>query len=88
MEAKFTNGEWYCVFDGAYSCVGVNGKVVADLRILNAVYNKYDAHLIAAAPEMYKMLETAMNILNGDDFNSEVSATDIEKLLTKASGEI
>ena len=33
------------------------------------------------------MLETAMNILNGDDFENEVGCEDIKKLLAKARGE-
>ncbi len=46
-----------------------------------------NAHLIAAAPELYGMLATAANILAGDDAISEVSADDIKSLLSKARGE-
>ena len=46
-----------------------------------------NAHLIAAAPEMYQMLKMIMDILNSDDHENEVSNADIAKLLARARGE-
>lgn len=49
---------------------------------------KYIVNAVNSYAEMYEMLETTMNILNGDDSLNEVSADDIAKLLRKARGEI
>lgn len=101
-DAKFTKGPWVAFPDsvGSYyvncrsnedDCVTENSPAVC--ATWGATYStikgceKADAHLIAAAPEMYTMLETAMNIMNADDFESEVSSDDIKKLLAKARGE-
>ncbi len=83
-ETKFTKGEWRINddIDGLSVAFNDDGELITDY-----VYELADAHLISAAPEMYEMLETAMNILTGDDFKNEVSAIDIEKLLAKARGE-
>ena len=97
METRFTEGEWYCVFGGAYACVRINGKVVADLRTVNAAYNKHDAQLIAAAPEMYVEVESEIEFLKElrEGFDTVYSMIIIderishkEKLLAKARGEL
>lgn len=76
----------FCNVDGGRfevcSVWGVDDDTVA------CEQSKANAHLIAATPEMYEMLETIMNILNGDDALNEVSASDIDKLLVKARGEV
>lgn len=53
--------------------------------------DKANAHLIAAAPEMYAMLEATKNLLGKMTFaNMEIqyAYADIEQLLAKARGEI
>ncbi len=53
-EANFTKGVWTIQFgDMVFSCDGVNNEQVA--VICNE--DNRDAHLIAAAPKMYDLLE-------------------------------
>ena len=81
-EAKFTQGEWkvedgkVVVCDGfkvAYSYSGTNIPLTSKINA--------NAHLIASAPEMYKML----NFIEGNP--SELNVIHIRKLLAKARGE-
>ena len=77
-EAKFTKGEWVVQFgDMVFSSDGVNNEQVA--AVCNDDNN--DAHLIAAAPEMYAMLE---NIHKNCRLPLE---RDLVNLLEKARGE-
>ncbi len=88
-ETKFTKGEWKALSSrNHYEIYAINGNF--STPVCDLVYHpssEFNAHLIAAAPKMYEMLETAMNILTGDDFKNEVSAIDIEQLLAQARGE-
>lgn len=89
-ETKFTKGEWrvdVCRLTGVASVIPEKGMYTHD-SICLCMGDKANAHLIAAAPDMYKMLEITMNILNGDDFENEVSNQDIKELLAKARGEV
>ncbi len=90
MEAKFTKGEWLISADGL--SVEVDGFKVARAfsgsAIPYVIQATNNANLIATAPDMYAMLEMAMNILSGDDYTNEVSTDDIKALLAKARGEI
>ena len=81
-EAKFTNGEWRVepfVNGNAYEIAhNDDGEVIAEY-----VYDLPDAHLIAAAPEMYAMLEKIVSPYGREDVSDE----QIENLLSKARGE-
>lgn len=87
-EAKFTKGEWIAREDEC-SCVG-DFEVVANIEddgaydlIAENIQDEADAHLIAAAPEMYAALESILM-----DWNCEPSDIDwLESLLAKARGE-
>ena len=99
-EEKFTQGEWVVedsraiVCDGfkvAYACSGSNIPFISKVSA--------NAHLIAAAPEMYKMLDSIFNIEHerggslGVDgsFHYRVSEDVFKKvgfLLAKARGEL
>lgn len=83
-EAKFTKGEW--VVTDTYS-----NYIYDVVRIGNfdmKVKSEANAHLIAAAPEMYEMLDEVSHVL-GHELNptnkSYIKA--IKELLTKARGE-
>ena len=86
-EEKFTKGEWVVedsraiVCDGfkvAYACSGSNIPFISKVSA--------NAHLIAAAPEMYELLQSiaVTEMMNGDDAFSE----QINELLSKARGEL
>ena len=98
-ETKFTKGEWCCVFGNTYSCVRIKSKVIADLRTINNMYNKHDAHLISAAPDMYALLEKLVSVeherggsLGSDgEFNYKVGESvfkEAKSLLLKVRGEL
>ena len=90
-EAKFTKGKWRVEhfvnekgFEIAYND---DGEVIADY-----VYEESDAHLIAAAPEMYNLINDlrhaiSMGGLGGGINNAEVLKS-IDELLAKARGEL
>lgn len=77
-EAKFTKGEWqverFVNGKGFEIAFNDDGEVIADY-----VYEESDAHLIAAAPKMYKFLD---DIANGRGVDYP-----IEQLLKEARGE-
>ena len=83
MEAKteFTKGEWESNY-GTVSCGDIR---VADCELNNMAYTPTEianAHLIAAAPEMYAMLQKVC------EFHPHLCCIkDIEKLLAKARGQ-
>lgn len=82
IETKFTKGEWrverFVNGKGFEIAFNDDGEVVADY-----VYSEHDAHLIAAAPDMYEMLES----LREDYGLLTPVGKDIDKLLAKARGE-
>ena len=80
-ETKFTKGEWrverFVNNKGFEIAFNDDGEVVADY-----VYEESDAHLIAAAPEMYEMLESLC-----EQDECQMFKYHIKKLLAKAGGE-
>ena len=84
-ETEFTKGNWYINDCGVHwnnpalkrieICYSEVGEVICD-----TVYVEADANLIAAAPEMYKMLD---DLANGRGVDLP-----IEQLLAKARGEL
>ena len=79
-EAEFTKGYWSVQFgDMVFASDGVNNDQVA--VVCNEDNN--DSHLIAAAPEMYAMLQ---EILDGGSLH-RMDAKAISDLLAKARGE-
>ena len=85
---KFTKGEWVieeveeAVFRNTNSlCLCV---VTRDFDVISPVLgirNNHDAHLIAAAPEMYKLLESL-----SDYDENQMHKKEINELLAKARG--
>ena len=107
-EAKFTKGEWVIDYRGTLGHVkSIKGGAITPTVArydfvspsLTNKEKKANAHLIAAAPDMYKMLERLKSIIEDYDYDlfceratgewsePEIS-TEIEKLLTKARGQI
>ncbi len=95
-EAKFTKGPWRLnkQFD-TFLCVDSQcHSMVCDIDcdtdhntglIFPNKEQLANANLIAAAPEMYEMLECLSSQLT--DINAHSAVNDIEKLLSKARGE-
>lgn len=82
METKFTKGEWkverFVNNKGFEISFNDDGEVVADY-----VHEEADAHLIAAAPEMYEMLARCARELARNGYETET----VHELLAKARGE-
>jgi 3D (Asp-Asp-Asp) domain-containing protein len=95
-ETKFTKGEWVkndelTVRTGAFGFISteLSGATHSGFR-----ERGYNAHLIAAAPEMYAMLESLVDMQNknyGHGMETHIKlaamAKDIQALLAKAQGE-
>tara|TARA_R110002049_G_scaffold203711_1_gene374299 strand:+ start:10473 stop:10745 length:273 start_codon:yes stop_codon:yes gene_type:complete len=83
-DTKFTKGEWKIQDDG-YGMIGVLLKKGIGILVgRKSKEAQANAHLIAAAPEMYEMLNeiaVSMECFHGVDTNS------IYELLAKARGE-
>ena len=99
-KTKFTPGPWYWVDVGSRICIeNKSGDEIASvLNYAEPEIEIADAHLIAAAPDMYAELETAMNVFrfyqSHHEFkggtekairNKEI-ADRIDRLLAKARG--
>lgn len=97
MNEKFTKGAWK-VFtkEDSYLCAGKIGViedgdciVVADCNDWLATEKRHNAALIAAAPEMYSLLdEISDGLLDAGGFGNCALAKRIEQLLAKARGEV
>ena len=86
---KFTKGPWKVVpesEDGAVVLCGsdVNPLSGKDMLFMNE--KVYDAHLIAASPEMYDMLKECRRILHIADGTSK-EILQIDEILKRARGE-
>lgn len=88
---KFTQGEWVISHDndhaGEYVNVGMAQLYSNYHDKEQAAQNVHDAHLIAAAPDMYRMLEVISDRMHKTDQGSIEDILTIEKLLAKARGE-
>lgn len=95
-EEKFTKGEWKAtkVQDRLFRIDSECCEIAKTIRWNGSESHKYNdeveanAHLIAAAPEMYEMLDEVLNVL-GHELNptnkSYIKA--IKELLAKSRGE-
>lgn len=87
MNTKFTKGEWIAKttgFDGIkFGLVYIEG---GGFDISGAPDCEANAHLIAAAPDMYKLLEDFKSFAVRQGWD-HVLINDAEKLLKKARGE-
>ena len=93
-EAKFTKGPWELSTEpvSEHYCLTVEcGKVMrvniitraTDIKFTEGLERIANAHLIAAAPELYAMLE-----ILSDEFCNDSMQDEIELLLAKARGEV
>ncbi|AUR92548.1 hypothetical protein NVP1173O_72 [Vibrio phage 1.173.O._10N.261.55.A11] len=79
-EAKFTKGEWEVEIGCSQAFVATENKFIHESNVDIATGNRNErianAHLIAAAPEMYEFIETHMG-----------GHPEAEEILAKARGE-
>lgn len=88
-ETKYTKGEWEIYVSPVYLNQGYTSVESGEGRIFGCkMYNSdqvekiANAHLIAAAPELYAMLEQL-----SDMDGNQMMKKEINELLTKARGE-
>lgn len=85
-EAKFTPGPWRVRFGNIGHVAAENGALVAKCQRLTGLCNlQANAHLIAAAPELYEALERVIKII--DDSSWCLKLTEERAALAKARGE-
>ena len=85
--SNFTKGPWVCVHagdDGYVVQVGKDIDMVSGKGLLFMNEDKHNAHLIAAAPDMYEVLE---DIVKNYECEFHIDKM-IRKVLAKARGEI
>ena len=80
-EPKFTPGPWYV--DGTF----VTNDEDLDICSMGDIAWEANAHLIAAAPELYGVLEYVRDILGPHDGWADDSTRMIDAALKKARGE-
>jgi hypothetical protein len=54
---KYTAGPWTVAAGPTYCAIRTDARVIADMRLVGLHYNKADAALIAAAPELLEVLQ-------------------------------
>jgi hypothetical protein len=91
MNTKFTEGKWTAfIGNGVIAIDDSQGRAIInwpgfDGECFSFSKKKANAHLIAAAPDMYAMLEM---LVNGDSINDHSIEKEVISLLTKARGEL
>ena len=90
MESKFTKGEWLIAEGSPTFVYALNDDKVNAFDCVVQGYHtgkpelEANAHLIAAAPDMYKILEL---LVLGDSINDTTIDDEVRMLLAKARGE-
>ena len=89
-EVGFTKGPWRRGFKNIGHVTAENGAVIAKCQRLTSLCNlQANAHLIAAAPELYGTLNIILDLAdNGLDIGSEsIMISMVRATLAKARGE-
>ena len=87
-ESKFTKGEW-TVEDGRVVACG-DFRIAYSYSGSNIPYTepaKANAHLIAAAPEMYEAMQEFVNRVDKGEVRSNKTYNKFKSILAKARGE-
>ena len=86
-ETKFTPGPWSFRrnYGSSLDFFGEDGAraIVCEVRLINQEAN---AHLIAAAPELYRLLDEALSYTSCESWSPSLT-DEIEAALVKARGE-
>lgn len=101
MKPKFTPGPWLCCHrpesptihyihsDNGSSCIGPFEIATVFESSGDGIQQRANAHLIAAAPEMYEALDALIDVIAGNQKQSLAAATDHALYaLKKARGEL
>ena len=83
-----TPGPWAIAAGKTFCAIRTDGRVIADMRHVGQHYNKADARLIAAAPDLLQALKDMLD--NHEDACTgygEGAAEKARKAITKATQE-
>jgi hypothetical protein len=58
---KYTAGPWAIAAGPTYCAIRTDARVIADMRLVGLHYNKADADLIAAAPDLLEALKEMLD---------------------------
>jgi type VI protein secretion system component VasF len=58
---KYTTGPWTIAAGPTYCAIRTDARVIADMRLVGLHYNKADATLIAAAPDLLEALQRMLD---------------------------
>ncbi len=86
---QHTKGPWHLETGEFYCAVRTEHQVIANMRFVGGCYNKRDATLIAAAPELLAVLqELAESAEYWSEYDVPVGIVDrINDAIAKAGGE-
>jgi hypothetical protein len=76
---KYTTGPWTVAAGPTYCAIRTDARVIADMRLVGLHYNKADAHLICAAPDLLEALQDLFDadmehVLMGDGKDDQIEA--------------
>lgn len=80
--SKHTKGNWRIVEGNTFCAIRVDERVIADMRFVGLHYNKADAELIAAAPDLLVALQYAIK-----QVPELATVPGIAAVIAKATGE-
>lgn len=86
--SEFTPGKWWIappIFDGDVIFAPAQEKGRRNEVVAMGILNNADARLIAAAPEMYELLQSLISVLAVHSY-SQSEAVKIYKLLARIDG--
>ena len=81
---KYTAGPWTIAAGPTYCAIRTDARVIADMRLVGLHYNKADAALIAAAPDLLNAVRFLLS--NPDNHISKADRDAAYAAITKATG--
>jgi hypothetical protein len=81
---KYTTGPWTIAAGPTYCAIRTDARVIADMRLVGLHYNKADATLIAAAPDLLEALQHLM-VAHGEQL--DYAFQQAQDAIAKATGE-
>jgi hypothetical protein len=81
---KYTAGPWTIAAGPTYCAIRTDARVIADMRLVGLHYNKADAHLIAAAPELLGALENLLKAVEWSEVKPVHNLTTLGRAIAKA----
>ena len=87
---KHTPGPWTTAEGPTYCAVRTDARVIANMRLVGLHYNKADAALIAAAPDLLEALQGMLLSFsltqNPDAYPSDAPCNKARAAIAKATG--